>query len=88
MLLKVAGCFVDSKKSANFAPMNEEKFVITGVSRLTGYREEISRPMTEEDARDRLQRELESRKYIKYPAHIRLRVERLLPIQLKLKFDE
>lgn len=72
----------------NFVGDMEDMFVITGVSRLTGYREEISRAMSESDAKDRLQRELQSRKYIKYPAHTRLRVERCLPVQLTIKFDE
>ena len=34
--------------------MKEQRFVITGISTLTGYREEISRPMGEEEARARL----------------------------------
>lgn len=64
------------------------EYVITGVSRLTGYREEISRPMTKADAQYRLQREMQSRKYIKYPAHTRLRVEECLPVQLTIKFED
>lgn len=65
-----------------------DKFVITGVSRLTGERVEISRPMMELEAKERLQRELLSRKHIKYPAHTHLRVERMQPIQLPIRFDE
>lgn len=56
------------------------QYVITGVSRLTGFREEISRPMSEAEAKERLQREIASRKHQRYAAHIRLRVERRLPI--------
>lgn len=85
---KVAESFVGSKIIAIFALTMAHEFVITGVSRLTGYREEISRPMPEAEAKERLQRELQSRKYIKYPAHTRLRVERCLPIQLTIKFDD
>lgn len=68
--------------------MKEFKWVITGINRLTGCREEISRPMTEDEARQRLARELESRRRQKYAAHIRLRVERQLPIQLSIQFNE
>lgn len=64
-----------------------DKFVITGVSRLTGERVELSRPMTEDQAKERLERELLSRKHIKFPAHTRLKVERMQPIQLPIIFD-
>lgn len=76
-----------SGNCCNFAGMKTENYVITGVSRLTGEREEISRPMTEEEARARLEREQESRRRQKYAAHVRLRVERRLPIQLNLNFE-
>ena len=68
--------------------MKEQRFVITGISTLTGYREEISRPMGEEEARARLERELESRKKHKHPAYKRLRVELCLPVQLTINFNE
>ena len=68
--------------------MKDERFVITGVNALTGQREEISRPMTNEDAEARLERELESRKRQRYAAHKRLRVELRLPIQLTINFNE
>lgn len=68
--------------------MKDEIFVITGVNALTGQREEISRPMTKEDAEARLERELESRKRQRYAAHKRLRVELRLPIQLTINFNE
>lgn len=68
--------------------MKDERFVITGVNALTGQREEISRPMTKEDAEARLERELESRKHQRYAAHKRLRVELRLPIQLTINFNE
>lgn len=68
--------------------MKDERFVITGVNALTGQREEISRPMTKEDAEARLERELESRKRQRYAAHKRLRVELRLPIQLTINFNE
>lgn len=71
-----------------FAPMNESQYVITAVNRLSGYREEISRPMTKEEAEDRLQRELESRRRQRYQPHTKLRVERRLPVQLTLLFHE
>lgn len=66
--------------------MNQERYVITGINALTGEREELSRPMTQDDAEARLEREKESRKRQKYAAHTRLRVERRLPVQLTIKF--
>ena len=81
-------------KNTTFAPetethsdMKEPKYCITGVNCLTGGREEISRPMSEEEARARLDWELQSRKRQKYPAHIKLRVEKRLPIQLMFNFQ-
>lgn len=68
--------------------MNEQRYVITGISTLTGDREEISRPMGKEEARARLERELESRKKQKHPAYKRLRVDLRLPVQLTINFNE
>lgn len=85
---KLPKVLVVSKKMPTFAPMKEPQYVITGVSRLTGYREEISRPMEEEEAKQRLERELASRKHHKHPAYTRLRVERRLPVQLSINWNE
>lgn len=85
---KVAESFGGSEKSRNFAPMDKERYVITGVNCLTGCREELSRPMTREAAEERLEREIESRRRQRYAAHKRLRVELRLPIQLTIKFDD
>lgn len=64
-----------------------ERWVITGINMLTGSREEISRPMEKDEAEDRLQRENQSRRYQRYPSHKRLRVEKRLPVQLTIQFD-
>lgn len=68
--------------------MKQPEYVITGISTLTGDREEISRPMSEDEARARLERELESRRKHKHPAYKRLRVERRLPVQLTINFSD
>lgn len=86
MCKKVAKSFGGLKKNAYLRAMNEPQYVITGISRLTGEREEISRPMDEDEAQVRLDRELENRKRHKYPAYTRLRVERRLPVQLTINF--
>lgn len=44
--------------------------------------------MPKEVAEARLQREIESRRYQKYQPYKQLRVEKRLPVQLLLKFDE
>lgn len=68
--------------------MNQKKFIITGLNRLSGRRDQISRPMTREDAEQRLLRELENRRRQKYAAYTRLKVERLEAVQLTIPFQE
>lgn len=68
--------------------MREETFVITGINVLSGFREELSGPMTEAAAKARLEREIESRKHQRYQPYKRLRVERRLPVQLTLNFQK
>lgn len=63
-----------------------KEFIITGISRLTGLREQISNPMSKEDAEARLVRELKSRTYIKKPAYTRLKIEEVVAMELLLKF--
>lgn len=65
-----------------------DKFVITGVNQLTGQREELSRTMTRAEAEERLKREKESRKHQRYQPHKRLRLERVVAIQLTIKFED
>lgn len=88
MCKKVAKSFGGSEISSYLCRMNQTCYVITGVSRLTGEREEISRPMTEEEVKARLERELLSRRKHRHPAYTRLRVGRRLPVQLTLNFDD
>lgn len=88
MCKKVAKSFGDSEKSRTFVAMEHEEYVITGISRLTGDRMEISGPMPHEVALERLQRELDSRRHQRYPTYTRLRVEKRLPVQLTFKFND
>lgn len=66
----------------------KDKWVVTAINKLMGHREEISGPMTMEAAQERLQREVSNRKYQRYQTHSRLRVERRLPEQLIIKFND
>lgn len=68
--------------------MEKEQFVITAVNRLSGYREEISGPMTRQNAEDRLLMELKCRRRQRYQPYIKLRVEKRLPVQLQFNFKE
>lgn len=68
--------------------MTNDKWVITGVNALTGERQELSHPMEREAAEARLQREKDNRRYQRYAAHTRLRIEKVLPTQLAIKFGE
>lgn len=65
-----------------------DKFVITAISKLMRGRVEISGPMEEEQAKARLQREIENRRHQRYQVYSHLRVERRLPVQLNLKFED
>lgn len=68
--------------------MKEREYVITGINRLTGKREEMSGHMSREHAEERLQRELASRKYQRFQPHTRLRVEVVEPVQLTFQFED
>lgn len=68
--------------------MKLEKWIITGVNRLTHQREQLSRPMDEQEASERLQREVANRKFQRYQPHTRLRMERLEAVQLTLQFKD
>lgn len=85
---KVAKSFGDSEKSRNFAAMNEPKFIITGINQLTHLREQLSRPMSEQEASERLQREVANRKFQRHAAHTRLKMERLDAVQLTINFND
>lgn len=88
MCKKVAKSFVDSEKIRTFVPMKREEYVITAISRLTGDRVEISGPMPQAAAESRLRRELDSRRRQRFPTYTRLRVEKRLPVQLTIKFND
>lgn len=83
---KVAKSFVVSEKSRTFAAMEQQKWIITGVNRLTHKREQLSRPMGEQEAAERLQREVANRRYQRYQPYVRLKVERLEAVQLTFNF--
>lgn len=68
--------------------MKEPTYIITGVNQLTRRREQLSRPMTRQQADERLRRENESRKYQRYAAHTRLKIERLDAVQLTINFND
>lgn len=68
--------------------MNEQRFVITAINKLTGERVEISRAMSEDEAKERLAREMQSRRRQRYQSYTRLRVERRLPVQQSLNFQD
>jgi hypothetical protein len=85
---KSAEMFGSSGFSSYLCRMNDEKWVITGVNVLTKCREEISGPMSREAAEARCEREKINRSYQRYKTHNRLRVEKRLPVQLTIKFNE
>ena len=67
---------------------NDQKvWVISGISRLTGERQEISRAMTRDQANSRLEQTKIEWARVKKPAYTRLRVEKRLPTQLNKKWN-
>lgn len=68
--------------------MKPKLYIITGVNRLTNMREQLSRPMEEQEAKDRLERELANRRYQRYQPHTRLKMEVLDAVQLKFQFKD
>lgn len=81
-------CRVGSKSPAPQIMTNKTTYYcITGVSRLSGQREELTGPMEREQAQARLERYKENTKWQKYPTYTRVRVEPLLPVQLRLPFE-
>lgn len=66
----------------------KDQFVITAISKLMGGRVEISGPMEENQAKERLEREKENRRHQRYQVYSHLRAERRLPVQLNLKFED
>lgn len=85
---KVAKSFGGSDFFCNFAAMEQRQYIITGINRLTKEREQISRPMSIEEAQERLSREMENRKHQKYAAHTRLQIEPLVAVQLTIQFKD
>lgn len=69
------------------ADKDPKVWVISGVSRLTGERQEISRAMTRDQAKRRLEQTKIEWARVKKPAYTRLRVERRLPTQLYIEFN-
>ena len=89
MCQKVAKSLEDCGRFRTFAAMKDiDLYVITGIDALTGQREELSGPMDEDAAKARLEREIMNRRYQRYQAHKKLRVERRLPVQLTIKFKD
>ena len=81
--------FGRSEKNVYLRGMDQTKqYVVTARNRLSGVREEISGPMSEEQARQRLEREIANRSRQRYQPYTWLRVERRLPVQLTLQFSE
>lgn len=63
------------------------KFIITGINKLTGLRDQLTGPMDEETARQRLEREINNRRYQRYKPYSRLRIEHYDAVQLTLQFN-
>ncbi len=68
--------------------MKRERFIITAYSRLTKMREAISPELSIETAEQMLEKE-RSRKRRRGPRpFIRLKIEKVKPVQLRIKFND
>lgn len=67
--------------------MNQQLYHITALNCLTGQREAISRPMSQEAATERLAAEKKNRRWKRNKAFAKLRVEKKFPSELWLEFD-
>lgn len=77
-----------SKILLTFAGDMEEKFYITGINRLTGSREPISRKMSGAEAEQRLEMELRVRRSSRRYPFTKLQIERVQPVQLTINFED
>lgn len=77
-----------SEKMSNFAAMKQPQYIITGKNVLTGHRDQLSRPMGEQEAQERLEREKQNRRYQHYQTHKLLKIERLEAVQLTIQFKD
>ena len=68
--------------------MTKPLYIITGKNRMTGQRDQLSRPMDEYEAVARLDRELANRRLHKHPAYTHLQIERLEAIQQTINFEQ
>lgn len=66
--------------------MKPKRYIITGINQLTLKREQLSRPMPEDEAKERLEREIANRKLQRYAAHKRLKIEPYEAVQLTFNF--
>lgn len=79
-----------SAEMLTFAPMKlrepKDEWLVTGISRLTGMRDELTGVMPHDMAVARLERYKLATRTQKYPTYTRLRVERRVAIQLTFSF--
>lgn len=89
----VRKCLRMSCGMRTFAAMRHQEsireWVVTGVSRLSGCREELTGGMpSRQAAAERMERYKANTRTQRYPTYTRLRVEPRLPVQLTIQFKE
>ena len=66
----------------------ESKYIVTGVNRITGERQAICRPKSRTDAQLLIDRWHQDKGHRGHKPYLRLRLERVQPIQLTIQFPE
>lgn len=66
----------------------EPKYIVTGVNRITGDRQAVCRPKSRIDALQLLSRYRQDRSHRGHKPYLRLRLERVQPIQLTIQFPD
>lgn len=66
----------------------EPKYIVTGVNRLSRQRQPVCRPMGKDNALQLLSRYRQDRSHRGHKPYLRLRLERVQPIQLTIQFPD
>lgn len=68
--------------------MKEPKYIITGFNRLSGERQPVCRPMGKDKALQLLSGYRHDRSHRGHKPYLRLRLERVQPVQLTIQFPD
>lgn len=68
--------------------MKDPKYIVTGVNRITRERQAICRPKSRTDALQLIDRWHQDRSHRGHKPYLRLRLEKVQPVQLTIQFPD